>query len=494
VLTGDYGIGKSMTLRQLWLRLRARHGQDPVAAVPVHLNLRDHAGQEDPAEALHRHAARIGFGDPAQLVRAWRSGLMTLLLDGFDEITFPGWAGRVSGMADVRRRNVALLRAFVRDSPAGTGLILAGRSHFFDNDDELKRALDLPAGHVRLSASDFSIKQISDYLRVNNLQAAIPAWMPTRPLLVGYLAAQGLLTGGEADAGDSPAAGWHMLLDRICEREAQIEVGLDGALIRRIIERLASRARRTSSGRGPLRFDDLTDAFREVCGYQADEGSRVVLDRLPGLGVTGDDSMDQGLPREFVDTDLADAARAGDVYAYISSPRVPGAAGGDQRDWDYLLEDLGIDVVLHRMQAAAQDAQAASAALQIAVKDQGSPALTAELLRVVLAAGGSVSEPAPAIADLVLPTLTVAAGADAATSALRDCLITRLELEEGYRPEGVPRFTRCLFQEIDGATAETDLPPGEFEDCSFESFADSASNTAAILDLKLSDRDPPVAR
>lgn len=487
VLTGDYGIGKSMTLRELWRELSANYGRNPVSRVPVHLNLRDHAGQEEPAEALHRHATRIGFGDPAQLVRAWRSGLVALLLDGFDEITFPGWAGRVSGMADVRRRNVALLRAFVRDSPAGTGIILAGRSHFFDSNEEMTRAFNLPAGHVRLSASDFSAKQIRDYLTANGLEAAIPAWMPTRPLLVGYLAVQGLLTGGETDNEDSPAAGWHMLLDRVCEREAYIEVGLDGTLIRRIIERLASRARRTSSGRGPLRFDDLTDAFREVCGYQADEGSRVVLDRLPGLGVTGEDSLDEGLPREFVDADLADAARAGDVYAYICSPRVPGIAGGDQSDWDYLLEELGVDVVLHRMRLAGQDAEAASAALQMAVKEQRAPALTGELLRVVLAAGGSVFAPAPSLTDLILPTITIAAGADAGTAALRDCLITRLELEEGYRADGVPRFTGCIFQEVDGATAETDLPASQFEDCSFEAFADSASNTAAILELNLSD-------
>jgi hypothetical protein len=487
VLTGDYGVGKSMTLRQIWMKLRAEWQKDPTRPVPLHVNLRDHQGQEDPAEALHRHAGRIGFGDQAQLVRAWHSGQLTLLLDGFDEITFPGWTGRVAGLADVRRRNVALLRRFQLDSDSGTGIIIAGRSYFFDNDGEMQRSLGLPAGHIQISASDFTDTQISEYLRVNKLEAVVPSWMPSRPLLIGYLASLGMLRQNGLGQIDFPASGWDQLLDQICAREAQIDVGLDGSMIRRVIERLATRARRTTSGRGPLRFDDLNEAFREVCGYQPDEGSRVVLDRLPGLGVGNfQDDQSVGLPREFVDVDMVDAARAGDVFAFATAPRVPGIAGEDLRDWDFLLEDLGVDVVLHRLKASGHPVGQASAALAIAVREAKNSGLAADLMRVVLAGGGKIIKPAPILSEFVIPSLVIAVDADAGDSLLNDCIIQRLEFADGYSDEGVPRFVRCHFEVVEGATATTDLPAGRFEHCTFGTFSDSASNTNSILELRLS--------
>jgi hypothetical protein len=87
VVLGDYGAGKSMTLRHLYHELRKAHLKGTTPQFPVFVNLRDHYGQSDPAELLERHARVIGFANPWHLVRAWRSGYVHLLLDGFDEIT-----------------------------------------------------------------------------------------------------------------------------------------------------------------------------------------------------------------------------------------------------------------------------------------------------------------------------------------------------------------------------------------------------------------------
>lgn len=488
-LTGDYGVGKSMTLREIWWSLRKAWFRDPTLRIPIHLNLRNHQGQEDPAEALHRHATRIGFSQSADLVRAWRSGQVILILDGYDEITFPGWTGRVGGLADVRRRNVALVRNFLAESENGTGILIAGRSHFFDAESEMERSLGLNAPWVHLSASDFNDKQINAYLKSTGLEATLPAWMPSRPLLIGYLASRGMLSADDVADVASPAIGWDLLLTRVCEREAQIDVGLDGSSIRRIVERLASRARRTTSGRGPLRFDDLSEAFREVCGYQPDEGSRVILDRLPGLGVglaVEDDSAD--LPREFLDEDLADTARSGDVYAFATSPNHPGIAGTDLRDWDFLLEELGIDVVIHRMSEVGLSASQAATALELATRDHSGSGLVADLLRVVLAMGGSVSKLAPEVNDFVIPTLRIGAGSNAGGTTIRDCIIQRIEFEEGYSSHGVPKFVRVNIESIEGAAGAQDLPGDRFIDCDFGEFVDSASTTSAILDLHLPDK------
>ena len=64
VLLGDYGSGKSMTLREIYNDLRTQHMKNQSSKFPVFLNLRDHFGQSNPAEILHRHGNSIGFSNP----------------------------------------------------------------------------------------------------------------------------------------------------------------------------------------------------------------------------------------------------------------------------------------------------------------------------------------------------------------------------------------------------------------------------------------------
>ena len=67
--------------------MKKRHLNAELSTFPVFVNLRDHYGQTDPAEILHRHARNVGFDKPSHLVRAWRAGFVHLSMDGFDEIT-----------------------------------------------------------------------------------------------------------------------------------------------------------------------------------------------------------------------------------------------------------------------------------------------------------------------------------------------------------------------------------------------------------------------
>jgi hypothetical protein len=93
IVFGDYGSGKSMTLRELFRELRAAYLKNKTVRFPLYINLRDHFGQMNPAEVLERHARNIGFPHPSHLVRAWRAGYVTLLIDGFDELTTLGIQG-----------------------------------------------------------------------------------------------------------------------------------------------------------------------------------------------------------------------------------------------------------------------------------------------------------------------------------------------------------------------------------------------------------------
>jgi hypothetical protein len=82
VILGDFGVGKSMLLKHIYLYLASQTLKNNDHKFPVLLNLRDHREQTDPAEALSRHATRLGLDNPAQLVRAWRAGYGTYCLMG----------------------------------------------------------------------------------------------------------------------------------------------------------------------------------------------------------------------------------------------------------------------------------------------------------------------------------------------------------------------------------------------------------------------------
>ena len=193
VLLGDYGAGKSMTLREIYRDLRKDHLRGKTCEFPVYLNLRDHYGQRDPAEVFERHARSIGFSHPSHLVRAWRAGYVHLLIDGFDEIASISIHGLWHRLSENRYRAMELVRRLIREHPSGSGLILAGRAHFFDSQTERHKALGLPRDFVELSLNEFTPGQIATYLTRAGLSGAVPPWLPSRPLLVGYLASKDLL-------------------------------------------------------------------------------------------------------------------------------------------------------------------------------------------------------------------------------------------------------------------------------------------------------------
>ena len=82
-----------------------------------------------------------------------------------------------------------------------------------------------------------------------------------------------------------PTAGWNLLLNRITSREVQIGAGIDGPTVRRILERLATRARSVPDGLGSLSPDDIVEAFREVCGYPPDERGMLLLGLCEGNNI-----------------------------------------------------------------------------------------------------------------------------------------------------------------------------------------------------------------
>ena len=493
VLLGDYGAGKSMTLREIYQDLKKKHLKRETPTFPVFINLRDHYGQSEPAEVLHRHARSIGFDNPHHLVRAWRAGYVHLLLDGFDEITALNIQGSWRKLKPNRYRAMEGVRRLIREHRNSTnapaleprlraGLLVAGRAHFFDSPNERRSALELPKTAIELTLNEFTEEQLAKYLETAGVPGLLPEWLPSRPLLVGYLAATHLLMDLKNDFGGKfdPVAGWEFLLDRVAARESEIEAGIDGATVRKILERLATRARASEGGLGPLRQESVIQAFRDICGYDPDDQGMVLLQRLPGLGVYRDEEES----RMFIDDTFADACRAGDVVEFIACPfDFDSATLGSIES---AMGSLGIGMAERRADQNGYSEGKVNTAIQYAER-QGSPYMVADIARLMITGGFPIRNKL-VVEGAMIPELELG-GLDVDVSHLRfaDCFFGRIEMEATTQATSrIPAFGGCFIESLEGRVSREDLPEGRFDkECVIDKFVTAADTTAGVLDLDL---------
>lgn len=479
ILLGDYGAGKSMTLRELYYDLRKKHFKNETSLFPVYLNLRDHYGQSDPAEVIERHARSIGFSQPSHLVRAWRAGYVHLLIDGFDEISMINIQGLWRKLQENRYRAMEVVRRLIREHPSSAGLVIAGRAHFFDNPIERHKALGLPKQAVEISLNEFTEDQIITYLRRAGLPGSVPSWLPSRPLLVGYLATKDLLRDTFDEKCLDPATGWNILLDRISDREAEIEAGIDGSTVRRILERLATKTRASQGGLSSLNLDSITEAFNDVCGYNPDERGMVLLQRLPGLGVDREDENS----RIFIDEDFADICKAGDLVGFIDSPF--DFASSVLTDMESAIGNLGIGVASLRVKGKRFSESKINAAL-VETQRHGARYMAVDIVQLLLEINFNIQEEI-ILTGLLIPEfgLDVANG-DLSRLQFRDCFFSRVELDPEANSDQIPLFRECYIDEFEGRVSRDDLPSDKFDKkCVIEHFTQTAETTSKILTLDL---------
>lgn len=196
VLLAPFGGGKSLTTREVFTKLATDYRQGKSSRVPVVLNLREHWGQEYFDEILERHARSIGFTPREDLVAAWRAGMITLMLDGFDELASQSISrfNETQFMRDARRTALQGVRDLVLKMPGDVGLWICGRDHYFDNESELVHALGLGGqGFILAELDEFTEDGAQDFLNRNGVQQQLPSWLPRKPLLLAYLTQNQLL-------------------------------------------------------------------------------------------------------------------------------------------------------------------------------------------------------------------------------------------------------------------------------------------------------------
>ena len=470
VLVGPFGAGKSLTVREVFKSLRQRYYRNSAERTPVAINLRDHWGQTTVDEVLRRHANRIGFSEPNQLVRAWNAGEMLPLLDGIDELASPVIPMGRDAIRRSREEALKVIQAFMRDLRGRTGVLLAGRDHYFDSIDEARKLMGLPDDTIFVDVGEFSELQATNYLQKKGINANLPTWLPRKPLLLGYLASRGLLDQVTSLPGDSgPALAWDEFLSRICQREAELSSQIDSQAVRELLEALATRARALPQGSGPLYDSDLSEAYKNITGNEPLEGARTLLQRLPGLT-----ARDQEVgARSFVDDDMMEALRAGAVVRFIVNPYVsPGV-----KSVQHPLKIFGCSVAGH----LAGSKGVASAQFGVAAKQAIDRWAEPTLALDSMLAGASYPDSDPINMDGLTIDQGFADEIDMEEHSiqnlvLNNCLIDRVRFDSSA--SGI-KFNNCQIVRIEGI-ADSRALPSIFAGCDIQEFDNRHTNNAII--------------
>lgn len=480
VIFGDYGSGKSMTLRDIYFRARDRFIAGHTNRCPVYLNLREHIAQTQPDEALYRHAEKIGFSEPHSLISAWRAGFVILFLDGFDELTPPQFTSSVYNLRQARRFAVEIVSKFFEQTPVGAPIIIAGRESYFDRRDEAQIALGYGNDASVFDLAGFNDREIERFLKAKEGQ--LPTWLPTRPLLLGYLANAGLLSLHGNGVALDPATGWDAMLQRVCEREVkQIwGVGFEAGDLRLFIEGLATQARKSRDGRG-LEDSGLRNVFRAVFGRDTDEPANLLTLRLPGLGSI------PGRPgaREFIDADFADAAASGDLTRYVEAPFVNGVM---LHGVSAPLADLGRQMVVLRLKDV--PAQISLAVHQCSQAPEMATTAT-DLLQILIDREANYQGSFVTIQDANLEIVRVDPEINMSEINFLRCIINTVELSRSSidkDKKNSPHFHDCIIDSLEGAISSNDVADGVLTgSTSVEKYVAFAATNGAVMKSKLAD-------
>lgn len=486
VVTADFGVGKSEALRQAFERMRKAYFKAPAERrFPVHINLRDCYGLRSPGEVLRRHAEDLGFPQESSLLAAWRSGACSLLLDGFDELIPSRWVGGARDLKQVRWHALEPVRRLISETPSGAGVLIAGRSQYFSTDEELLEALGLPHGAV-VALRDLTDQQAQAL--VGPSAAALPDWVPNKPLLLKFLAQNGLigqLSGSEVE----PSAAWCEMLDVVAAREADRIASVTRDSVRSLIGRIATMARATDSGLGPVLVEDMRTAFREICGYEPDEEGLQLLLRLPGLGQSTPGTAFES--RSFADVSLAQAAYGQDLADHVSAPYAqhPLAEGVL---WAAASAELSVGVASHRLGDVGFDGSGAASALKRRLDRGYFDAPLFDLARVADHMGGGIAGGAsPFFGEVIIDRLALSGVAQEIVNraTFKDCVIDILDVADLDDTSKLPTFQDCLIGRVDGWATIPTWAQAALQSSEITEFSSDASTTSGLLALDQDDDD-----
>ena len=482
VIIAEYGVGKSMMLRQIFqdlvLSVRSkRHFRTPIA-----INLREHLGQSDPIELLERHA-RANAANPQSLVAAWNAGYVDLLIDGFDELSTRGWTGDAKRLREYRRSSHAVVRKLIKETPKKCGIIIAGRDAYFDSIPELREALHVPETQFSIfRVHPFDEAQAIEFLRKKGFNESLPEWIPTRPLLLTYLVTKGLLKSAvKADAaGNYPrGAAWISLLDMIAERESEQSEGIDKQSLIQFFGALAIQARHLSDGQASFSPQVMERIFFEVNGTTIVDDERNLLLRLPGLGA----AQDNAINRSFIDSDFMNACCAPPTQAFVQDPYSDYSKMYNFEALSAPMGEIGVEGLTTLLERAGVPCGVVDAAIQRALEIDASQ-LAFDLFRSFQKACRAAK--VVTFEGIEIDEIDLSGSEfDGVRVEFIGCLINFLLLPTPEETNEGILFKECLIGRLDGRVSREDLAKSQFIDCEVAEYTDEYNVNNQVLDSSL---------
>lgn len=309
ILLGEYGSGKSRCLKQIFEQIGAAAKSEFL--YPFAINLRDCWGLRRAGEIVRRHYTDLGMKDlQASAVKAALTQSVVFLLDGFDELGSQSWSSDDGRLRSIRAQALAGVKDLIQKSECG--VLISGREHYFQNQEEMLAALgiDKTKAVIVRAKDEFTEDEVEQYFDQLGLDIAIPTWLPRRPLICQTVAD---LPEAEIDSifglEDNEAAFWNHFVRVVATRDALINASLDADAIIAVLTALGRVTRSKSSNIGPITPEDLQRAFETAVGKLPIDDASVMLQRLPSLGRVDQDSAEM----QFVDVAILDTLRARDI-------------------------------------------------------------------------------------------------------------------------------------------------------------------------------------
>jgi hypothetical protein len=490
VLLAPFGSGKSITTREIFRVINNKYLRDEIQKIAVCLNLREHWQQPFCDEILERHARTVGLEKKNSLVVAWRAGLAHLLLDGFDEVATQSFIRKddIQFMKDARRSALEGVRDFVMKVPAGVGVFVCGRDHYFDDIVEMKNSLGFfgkSLGILRLS--EFDEMRASEYLRKNGYSGQLPNWLPRKPLILSYVIKNDLIHDIlQIDGGKGYGYAWNSFLKMIAEREASLErSAMDPFTIELVMERLAWMVRGTIAGTGPITGMDLSNAYKFITKQSAGDAVLAQLQRLPGLSQRNEDIGARG----FIDEDML-ASLQGRALAKCVLGEV---AFFDVVSLDYL-SNKAIDVASYVIESSRGDYKTVIGFIKKLEKDIDSSSsgsairqTMADCIALCLNLAESSGVDVVNFEGMYISGASICC-IDMDRMALLNidfshCHVGELNFGSFFGKSKVT-FHNCVFDKIVGVASMDMLPSGACVSCECNIF-DNISNTNAIMSLSV---------
>jgi hypothetical protein len=472
-MIGEYGSGKSRCIREAFNMLAARAQED--FQYPLAINLRDCWGLKRAGEIVRRHYTDLGLEElQSSAVKAALANAAIFLFDGFDEVGSQSWSSDDQRLKSIRAQALVGVKDAIEKSEAG--VLVAGREHYFQSNEEMLRALGLkPAGALIIRAKqEFSEEEIQTYFDQRDIDVVVPSWLPRRPLIAQVVSQ---LSDEEMESifglEGNEAAFWDHFIRVVATRDSLISASFDPDTVLAVLVHLSRITRSKPNNVGPIALEDLQRAFELAVGKMPVEDASVMLQRLPALGRLAPETAE----RQFIDVAILDALRARDVVEICGydDERLLRVA---QEPWANPLGELGQRVASQTNYRTAKDL----ARLANEVARQSNKVLASDIISILTRGeSAKVDFHGIAIDDGVFSTLRFD------ERRLANLNVIGSTIYELILPDSDPEnviLSGCVVGHVVGASNLAALP-GWISDTSVDRF-DAAHNVASIRRMGLS--------